>query len=340
MKPHAAGLRRMQTQHQPWPVGRLAAARSRRPGRGLRPLLIAERHAIDGTSRRTWPNSRCRRSTGQCRLRLSTSSSGSLKLAPLIHQHWSMPRSRPPRRAGLKQASAVRPSSCSAERRRCVPQSGQHAAAARREGAARRQAFGSGTVPAMAAQPAARAVEGRQRVQQSCGVGMAGGRRTGPADAPLSTMRPAYMTATRSQFSATTPRSWLISTSAMPVVPADAGAAAQDLRLDGGVERRRRLVGDQQLRLAGQRHGDQIALVHAAGKLMRKVAQPPFRVGMPTSRAGGSLRRGSPARTGPPRHQGSGSAGRLAELPADAVHGIEAADGSWKIMAIFGRAPW
>ena len=38
----------------------------------------------------------------------------------------------------------------------------------------------------------------------------------------------------------------------------------EDLRLDGNVERSRRLVGDDQLGLAGQRHGDHDALVHAA----------------------------------------------------------------------------
>ncbi|CUK21701.1 Uncharacterised protein [Achromobacter sp. 2789STDY5608615] len=43
----------------------------------------------------------------------------------------------------------------------------------------------------------------------------------------------------------------------------------QDLGLDGDVQRRGGLVGDQQLRLAGQRHGDHDALAHAAGQLVR-----------------------------------------------------------------------
>jgi hypothetical protein len=34
----------------------------------------------------------------------------------------------------------------------------------------------------------------------------------------------------------------------------------EDLRLDGDVERGRRLVGDQQVRLVGERHGDHDAL--------------------------------------------------------------------------------
>ena len=46
----------------------------------------------------------------------------------------------------------------------------------------------------------------------------------------------------------------------------------QDLRLDRHVERRRRLVGDEEARAAGQRHGDHDALEHAARQLVRIVA--------------------------------------------------------------------
>ena len=48
----------------------------------------------------------------------------------------------------------------------------------------------------------------------------------------------------------------------------------QDLRLDGHVQRRRRLVRDQQPRVAGQRHGDHHALAHPAGKAVRIVVEP------------------------------------------------------------------
>ena len=47
----------------------------------------------------------------------------------------------------------------------------------------------------------------------------------------------------------------------------------QDLGLDGHVQRGGGLVGDQQLRLAGQRHGDHDALAHAAGQLVRIAVQ-------------------------------------------------------------------
>ena len=43
----------------------------------------------------------------------------------------------------------------------------------------------------------------------------------------------------------------------------------EDLRLDRHIERGRRLIGDQQLRVARQRHRDHHALPHAAGKLVR-----------------------------------------------------------------------
>ena len=43
----------------------------------------------------------------------------------------------------------------------------------------------------------------------------------------------------------------------------------QDLRLHGDVERRRRLVGDEQVRPVGERHRDHHPLTLAAGKLMR-----------------------------------------------------------------------
>ncbi len=52
-----------------------------------------------------------------------------------------------------------------------------------------------------------------------------------------------------------------------------------DLRLHGDVERGGRLVGDEQIGLVGERHGDHDALALAAGKLMRIAAEPALRVG-------------------------------------------------------------
>ena len=53
----------------------------------------------------------------------------------------------------------------------------------------------------------------------------------------------------------------------------------QDLRLHRDVERGGRLVGDQQIGLVGERHGDHHALALAAGQLVRIAAEPPRRVG-------------------------------------------------------------
>ena len=54
---------------------------------------------------------------------------------------------------------------------------------------------------------------------------------------------------------------------------------AQDLGLDGDVERGGRLVGDQQRRPADQRHGDHGALAQAAGQLERIGAQRALGIG-------------------------------------------------------------
>ena len=93
----------------------------------------------------------------------------------------------------------------------------------------------------------------------------------------------------------------------------------QDLRLDGDVERRRRLVGDQQLRLAGERHRDHHALAHAAGELVRIVVEA-LRCGsgMPT-RSSSSIARA--ARLAP--RQPAMQAQRLGDLRADRQHRIE-----------------
>ena len=56
---------------------------------------------------------------------------------------------------------------------------------------------------------------------------------------------------------------------AHPELLAAAGEQIEDLGLDGHVERGGRLVGDEQLGLAGERHGDHHPLAHAARELVR-----------------------------------------------------------------------
>jgi len=53
----------------------------------------------------------------------------------------------------------------------------------------------------------------------------------------------------------------------------------EDLCLHGDVECRRRLVGDQQVGLAGQRDGDHHALLHATRELEGVFVESPLRVG-------------------------------------------------------------
>ena len=52
------------------------------------------------------------------------------------------------------------------------------------------------------------------------------------------------------------------------------GEQLEDLRLDGDVERSGRLVGDEQVGLVGERHGDHHPLTLAAGELMRIAVEP------------------------------------------------------------------
>ena len=57
------------------------------------------------------------------------------------------------------------------------------------------------------------------------------------------------------------------------------GDQRHDLPRDQRVQAGGRLIGDQQFRRTGQRHGDHHALAHAAGELVRVIVQPLRRVG-------------------------------------------------------------
>ncbi len=51
----------------------------------------------------------------------------------------------------------------------------------------------------------------------------------------------------------------------------------EDLRLDGHIERGRRLVGDEQLRIASERDGNHRTLPHAARQIVRVLVEAVFR---------------------------------------------------------------
>ncbi len=115
----------------------------------------------------------------------------------------------------------------------------------------------------------------------------------------------------------------------------------QDLRLDGHVERRGGLVGDDQVRSRQERHGDHEALALAAGKLVRQPSERARRlrdlrraqdvehrlaIG-PVARAGIALQQRGPARPA----VAAFTAGRLPlhqvhELGAHGEHGVERAE--------------
>ena len=59
----------------------------------------------------------------------------------------------------------------------------------------------------------------------------------------------------------------------------DAPELAQDFSLDGDVQRRRRLIGDDQLGRGDNGGGDHGPLAHAAGELVRVLAEPVGRLG-------------------------------------------------------------
>ena len=110
------------------------------------------------------------------------------------------------------------------------------------------------------------------------------------------------MIATRSQKVATSSRSWLMKISPMPRSADQIVEDRQHLQLDGDVERRGRLVGDQQIGLAGQHHGDHHPLAHAAGQLVRPGRGDAARVADPHGRqqlaAPAAARRGRAAADG------------------------------------------
>ena len=112
----------------------------------------------------------------------------------------------------------------------------------------------------------------------------------------------------------------MISSTAMPFPRLQVGEQLQDLRLDGDVERGRRLVGDQQLRRAGERHRDHDALAHAAGELVR--------VGVEALRRGGDAHELHQLER--PRLRAAGALmprccdERLRDLEADRQHRVEA----------------
>ena len=119
--------------------------------------------------------------------------------------------------------------------------------------------------------PQARAAEVvlGQRVEQRLRCTGGAAHRRSPAPAPVSITCPAYMTTTRSAISATTRQIVRDQQQRHAALALQPQQQREHLRLHGDVERGRRLVGDQQARVAGDRHRDHHALRHAARQLVR-----------------------------------------------------------------------
>ena len=95
----------------------------------------------------------------------------------------------------------------------------------------------------------------------------------------------------------------------------------EDLALDDDVERRHRLVGQQQAGLQRQRHGDRGALAHAAGELVRIVGQPAFAEAHQVEQLGR-------AGAGGGARDAAALGQHLDELRADGIDRIERAHGA------------
>ncbi len=100
-------------------------------------------------------------------------------------------------------------------------------------------------------------------------------------------------------------------------VPAEPVEQLQDLRLHHHVERRRGLVGDQHLRVAGERHRDRRPLAHPARELVRDSARP----GPPGCRPPRAARPSEPGLPPPWRVSWSSIASTI--CVADRAHGVE-----------------
>ena len=147
-----------------------------------------------------------------------------------------------------------------------------HDAAAAEQQAA--GAVGLGQALASPAPPArswacAAAASGSAPRRSACACSRTAAGAGSRSRAPISTTRPDCMTTTRWAISATTPKSWVMNSTPVPRRSCSSRIELQDLRLRRHVERRGRLVGDQQRRIEHQRGRDHDALALAAGDLVR-----------------------------------------------------------------------
>ena len=155
--------------------------------------------------------------------------------------------------AHVERVEARRP----AGRRQCSRGTAVHASSARTQRLRNTQP--DGNAPALGTEPGDRRQSGAPRRARPSPPTRRGDRRcTGGGDrrahrrpAPLSTMRPPYITITRSHSDAMTARSWVMNSRAAALVAHQTVDQREHARLHRDVERRGRLVADQQARDGG-----------------------------------------------------------------------------------------
>ena len=187
--------------------------------------------------------------------------------------------------------------------------------AARMERAAHRQSRRIGRVTGQATrrEPRRRVTDRRERPRQRRRVGVRGAGRARRRAGPSSTIRPAYITASR--WHVRGQHRQVVADHQQPDVPLvdQFRRQVQHLRLHHHVQRGGRLVRDDQPRVAGQRHRDHHPLPLPAGQLVRIRPRAPRRqpdllqqlrhagvgVGGRRCRAAGSARRSGRRRGAP-----------------------------------------
>ena len=229
----------------------------------------AEQRRGCGPSARPWP-----RSTGARGPRAARSRSGAMRRSIMP----TPPRARPPaawlggwstRRSGTRRCARR----AGAALERSGPRSWQRGSCAIGQRGWKRQpvgrSIGLGGSPTTAAwrRYAPRHELGNARSRPAC-TGAAGSVNSSSVGA-VSTMRPRYMTATRSQTWRTTAMLCAMSSIVSPSLCAQVLEQVEHRRLHRDVERRDRLVGDEELGLERERARDADALALAARELPR-----------------------------------------------------------------------
>ena len=267
-----AGRRSAGSRHRPWSgvfgSGVLMFGMSGRPMRSPPPTSSAASHQLrlDRQVVRRRPGPAARRGLGSRRGRNPGRSGRPAATSSGVAGLWHANRWR---RARRRSARAVPPRRRGHQRRVVRPAARQPPGAARRERAAHRR-------PALLRRHALDGsqlvrlvrVDARDGAQQAHRVRDGAGRANSSSVVAVSTTNPAYITHTRWVMSATTPRSWVMSSTAVPVARGQVADEVHHLCLDGHVERGRGLVRDEQPRLERERHRDHHPLAHAAAHLV------------------------------------------------------------------------